>query len=364
MRNALTPLSLLFCSFFLSGMPGAALAQSVADQAEAPKPSQSAIELQCEAGDSKACLNAGRIFAALSGEERAEKARFLFGKGCELGDDTACHLLVPMLIDGYGGDPDLAGAEALAARLCHAGSAQGCSWQANVISRRVASGAGDQAEFEQVRALYLSGCDGGIAEACGQAGAMLATGMGGGADVNEGWALLNRACEVEQAQACANVGIMLRDGIGREPQPLLARDYFARGCDGDVAFACNEAGVLWMQLADASGEERWREAALRAFQKACAGSDASGCNNAARQLHMGHGVPRDARGAFDLAQRGCDLGHAGACYRAATMRRDGDGVGLDLIVWLELADRACRLGHAQACNASLDEEPASVAGAS
>ena len=117
---------------------------------------KSAVESACEAGDVAACLNAGRILVQLSGEARAIRARDMFARGCELGSADACHLLVPMLIEGRGGAQLLDVAAEVAQILCEAGSGQGCSWQGNVLSRQAASD--QQINHENLiaaRVLYL-----------------------------------------------------------------------------------------------------------------------------------------------------------------------------------------------------------------
>ena len=68
------------------------------------------------------CLNAGKILVQLSGEARAIRARDMFARGCELGSADACHLLVPMLIEGRGGAQLLDVAAEVAQILCEAGS--------------------------------------------------------------------------------------------------------------------------------------------------------------------------------------------------------------------------------------------------
>ena len=89
---------LIFALAAVWSVPSSALP---ADQGAASE--KSAVERACEAGDLAACLNAGRILVQLSGEARAIRARDMFARGCELGSADACHLLVPMLIEGRGG---------------------------------------------------------------------------------------------------------------------------------------------------------------------------------------------------------------------------------------------------------------------
>ena len=87
--------SLVFALAAVWSVPSSALP---ADQGAASE--KSAVERACEAGEVAACLNAGRILIQLSGEARAIRARDMFARGCELGSADACHLLVPMLIEG------------------------------------------------------------------------------------------------------------------------------------------------------------------------------------------------------------------------------------------------------------------------
>jgi hypothetical protein len=327
----------------------APLSASTRDQTAASE--KSAVERNCEAGDVAACLNAGRILVQLSGEARAIRAREMFARGCELGSADACHLLVPMLIEGRGGAQLLDVAAEVAEVLCEAQSGQGCNWQANILSRQAAAGQEiDYGKLIAARELYLKGCELGAMEACGQAGALLATGTTGLSDPARGYDLLERACRGEQWQACANAAIMARDGLAHDADWASARDYFGMACDGGIASACNDLGIMWMQLADRSGDERWRDPALLVFIASCDGGDGAGCSNAARQLREGRGVPADPVRAYDLALRGCDAKSARACLLASEMRRTGDGVESDQESARELRQKACDLGRPAACD--------------
>jgi len=335
--------------FALAAAWSVPLSASPADRGAASE--KTAVERNCEAGEVAACLNAGRILAQLSGEARAVRAREMFARGCELGSADACHLLVPMLIEGRGGAQRLEVAAEVAQVLCEAGSGQGCSWQANALSRQAASGQEiDQGKLIAARELYLRGCELRAMEACGQAGALVATGTGGPSDPIQGYGLLERACRAEQWQACANVAIMARDGLAHDADWDSARDYFEMACDGGIANACNDLGIMWMQLADRSGDERWRDPALLVFIASCDGGDGAGCSNAARQLREGRGVPTDSVRAYALASRGCEAKSARACLLASEMRSAGEGVESDAQTARALRQKACDLGQAAACS--------------
>lgn len=344
-------------SFWAILLAFGALAFTSAAQAEnAPTSQRSKTEQSCFDGDEDACLSAGRIFARLSGEERAIKAREMFAQGCELGNAQACHLLIPMLLEGRGGPPELVVAAQISNILCEAGSGQGCSWQANVLARTATwGGEVDPAKLTAARKLYLQGCEMGAMDACGQAGALLATGTGGPPDPKSGYTLLDRACAAEQWQACANIGVMARDGLAHDADEASARRYFRLACDGEIATACNDLGIMWMQMADRGEGESWREPALRAFTAACDELDGAGCSNAARQLREGRGVPQDLQSAYDLALKGCNHNSGGACFIAADMRLAGEGVEVDRRIAANLARRACDLEHAPGCSLLADQ---------
>lgn len=338
---------------------GALAFGSAAQAGDSPDSQRSRIEQSCYDGNQDACLSAGRTFARLSGEERAIKAREMFAQGCDLGNAQACHLLVPMLLDGRGGSQELVIAAQISGILCEAGSGQGCSWQANVFARTANLGGKiDPAKLTAARKLYLQGCEMGAMDACGQAGALLATGTGGPSDPKSGYTLLERACAAEQWQACANIGVMARDGLAHDADEASARRYFKLACDGEIATACNDLGIMWMQMADRGEGESWREPALAAFTAACDGLDGAGCSNAARQLREGRGVPQDPEGAYDLALKGCNHKSGGACFIAADMRMAGEGVEVDRRIATNLARRACDLGHTPGCGL-LGDQPAS-----
>ena len=329
---------------------GALAFGSAAQAGNAPDSQRSKIEQSCFDGNQDACLSAGRIFARLSGEERAVKARKMFVQGCDLGNAQACHLLVPMLLEGRGGPQELVVAAQVSQVLCEAGSGQGCSWQANVLARDASQGEFvDAARLGDVRVLYVKACDMGAMDACGQAGALLATGTGGPSDPKGGFTLLDRACAAEQWQACANIGVMARDGLAHDADEASARRYFKLACDGEIATACNDLGIMWMQMSDRGEGEQWRGPALRAFVKGCEIGEGGGCSNAARQLREGRGVPEDPRRAYELALKGCDLGSAGGCFLASAMLASGDGVGVEERAALLFAQKACDLGHVGAC---------------
>lgn len=340
-------LALVFAAFMSGG---------AAEAGNALAAQRSKTEQSCFDGNREACLSAGRIFARLSGEERAVKARQMFAQGCKLGEAQACHLLVPMLLEGRGGPRDLASAAQVSQHLCGAGSGQGCSWQANVLARNTSRGEFvDPAKLGDVRSLYVKACGMGAMDGCGQAGALLATGTGGPSDPKRGYALLERACAADQWQACANLAVMSRDGLAHDADDAAARAHFESACDGGIASACNDLGIMWMQMSDRGEGEQWRDPALRAFVRGCEIGEAGGCSNAARQLREGRGVPEDPSRAYELAIRGCDLGSAGGCFLASAMLASGDGIDVDEIGARKMAQKACDLGHAGACGFVADQ---------
>lgn len=338
---------------------GALAFTSITKAKDVPASQRSKTEQSCLDGNQDACLSAGRIFARLTGEERAIKAREMFDQGCDLGNAQACHFLVPMLLEGRGGPQELVVALQLSQILCEAGSGQGCSWQANVISRTATFGGEvDPARLAAARELYLQGCEMGAMDACGQAGALLATGTGGPPDPKSGYTLLDRACAAEQWQACANIGVMARDGLAHDADDATARAHFEVACDGGIASACNDLGIMWMQMSDRGEGEQWRDPALRAFLRGCEIGEAGGCSNAARQLREGRGVAKDPQRAYELALTGCNLKSGPACFIAADMRMAGEGVEIDQTTADDLARRACDLGHKIGCSL-LADQPAS-----
>ena len=84
------------------------------------------VRLGCEGGHAVSCQFLGAAYQQSSWDEYQGEdeetswiaSRAAYARGCELGDVYSCSSLADMMIEGHGGDEDLAGALALLERAC------------------------------------------------------------------------------------------------------------------------------------------------------------------------------------------------------------------------------------------------------
>lgn len=86
--------------------------------------------------------------------------------------------------------------------------------------------------------------------------------------------LFARACEGGIARACTNAGAMMRDGRGTAPSATGAAELLVAGCDGGDPLACQLLGQIYKRGGDLPADP---ERSLAFFARACEGGLASAC---------------------------------------------------------------------------------------
>ena len=118
------------------------------------------------------------------------------------------------------------------------------------------------------------------------------------------------ALDLDDAFSVSSVN---RDGQGVTRDMVRALTLFLRACEGSAAIGCYQAAYVQYT---GDGLPRDLAAAARFFERACDGDFAAGCTTVARMFQRGTGVTADAARATALFARGCRLGDASACAPA------------------------------------------------
>lgn len=184
------------------------------------------------------------------------RARAMFERGCEAGDERACPFLGYALLTGRGGPRDEARGLSLLHDGCKAGNANGYGYLG--VAHEDGLG-GLPRDPELAARYYLVGCGGGgflygSRMACARLGAMVQEGRG--VEQSDYWAgyLFEAACSVEDPDAarlsCLRGAALFErggfpPGLFHEPYRELPRSYpevalemRRRGCEAGLAEAC------------------------------------------------------------------------------------------------------------------------------
>ncbi len=124
-----------------------------------------------------------------------------------------------------------------------------------------------------------------------------------------------------------------------------------RGCEQGSAAACSALGTAYYEGREENGHiiDLDYPKARKAYERACARSDASGCYDLAFMNQQGEGGATNKLLAIELYARGCELGFAKGCSKASVAYRDGKEVVTDLALAARLARLGCDKEDREAC---------------
>ncbi len=356
-------------------------------------------EAACNAGDLAGCTALGRAF--MLGEGRPQNrpvAELLLRQACDGAEAAGCLALGQLFRSTMAPDV-LANGTLVLGRACRLGNLEACAEQADAIDKGNNRSDGDR---KAANVLRRTVCAKGNASACRALGSAL-VGSADPRDRAEGLRLLEGQCRAGDGLACGRILTELQ----RETpvRTALAVEMADTGCRAGIPYLCEDLARLLFE--QGSGPPERREAALAAFDRACALSSAScstpaeirsrpqlaescrsdaqsdcialgrlytsqgsllyspaealqllsgacesgqteACDDAAFALHPE--TPEQHAQAMHWLDLGCAAGEAEDCHRISDLLLAGDDVPQDLTRGYAALARACDLGRALSCD--------------
>lgn len=121
---------------------------------------------------------------------------------------------------------------------------------------------------------------------------------------------------------------------------------FDAACQGGNASGCSRMGWYYQ---NGKGVPKDYPKALNNYKAGCAGGDGLGCYNLGWMYEKGSGVAQSYGTARTWYEKGCDLGNAHSCTALGYIWQHGLGVGRNKDNAIGSFEKACRLGHNKAC---------------
>lgn len=294
----------------------------------------------CDLGELQACSDLGTWYRGGTGvEQDLKKAHALFERACTDDVHFGCEHLAWAQVDGEGeftADPKAGFAEM--SRLCKLPSPAACGSLGTMFHH----GIGTEQDLAKARETYAYACEHGQVHACGDVGDMMVLSQGGEKDVDAGMVLLDKACIRGSGAACHIVGKIYGNGAVVEQDLGKAELYVSTACEQGYLRACTDLGFFQStELAEKPADPK---KAMLAFEKACEGGEAKGCEAAGNLLR--NDEPARARGLYAKA---CEAKLPAACDALATMLEDAQGGPVDLGKARALYEAACDEGMPSAC---------------
>jgi hypothetical protein len=184
------------------------------------------LNVECEQGNSSACLTMGKVTDAglIVPREPAVAARAL-GRACDLHESGACQAFVDFV--SQGGDGTLANS-------CDRGDSMNCYFLGIVLHL------GNGVAQDDVRALrvFQASCKEGYARACGMLGDMYQVGQGTPPDPAKALENFERSCVGNWGESCAAAGMLYHSGSAGTQNDVLSQKRFEQGCELGYQPAC------------------------------------------------------------------------------------------------------------------------------
>ncbi len=345
----------------LAGGPGAEAGLQIGDIVE--KVGDQDIENDCDFSDVAHNRSCDPVRVELKRGGKAVEATLkpvdqttFYGKACAEGVAAACFREGWLQWKRSGGGAESQGrALALFTTACHAGSAEGCAYQA-----LAATDSPDHAG--EALAAATRACDLGSGAGCANLGFLYATGKLVAKDDARAAKFYVRSCELGDAQGCYNAGLMSDDGRGTHADPAAAAARYTEACDLGSSTACTNLGFLYER---GRGVKADRSRAFALYEQGCRGSSCQpsnlgGCVNVGRAYRDGIGVAKNEAKAAEVFREACDRKpvsadiHAAengsrACSLLGALYLAGDGIEKDLDSGRKLSELGCERGDSFGC---------------
>lgn len=201
------------------------------------EPSYSALrfttEAECYRAKDDACFRAGLDF--YTGDDGfprdATASTRFYGKGCDLGNLSACNNLANAVYYGDGCKADVARAAAIWQETCRGGEQLACANVGFVTEY----GDGVPRDMKRAEELYTAACAGQSTYGCMHAAMMVEYHRGVPHDPAQAVERWRKECDAKVFAACGFLGVMYEDGKGVARDENRANGLFRRGADGGDA---------------------------------------------------------------------------------------------------------------------------------
>jgi TPR repeat protein len=278
----------------------------------------------CDAGDAKACSNAGRMLGDGDGvPQDVPAATKLLAKGCAGKNNDACRMLgnAAKLLEQDGKQLPLA--ISAFQQLCDRDVGGACSEAGWILENTK----GPAKTFAK---LYERGCKLDDAAGCFHQ-----------ARLGHDRAGFEHACRMHDARGCA-------EAIKGEKSPAKAFAFYEEACRLDDQDTCKQGCRAGDAEACQYAHDDKRALELRT--KGCAANDAKSCSSLSFAYHHGEGgVKLDHARARDFDAKACKLGALDACYDVAERKFKGLDEPEDKAGGVAAYEDLCKRGYATAC---------------
>jgi TPR repeat protein len=213
-------------------------------------------------------------------------------------------------------------------------------------------------DSDPVRSLsaFAKACEAGDVGGCVGEGAALWAGRGAPKDPAKAIPLLARGCESKFPEACLLVGAAYGTGVENgslklERDPAKSADAYEKACTGGVAEGCDELALAY---ADGKGRAKDVPHSVELLEKGCDGGMAKACNLGGTLILgnaslFGDTITADTR-AIALFKKGCDGGHGASCMNLGGATYVGvGGLQADKAKAKKLFEIACEKGISEGC---------------
>ncbi len=278
--------------------------------------STAAVLLQsaCDAHETAACLQAGRLYHEDAALKNLPLAAQFFQRACDGGNAEGCNLLGVEYAQGVAVPKDDAKAADLYMRGCGGGMPFACT----NLARAYQAGRGVSRDLAQARALFQKACDSGGLLACIDGGLLLMRGIGGPADARQAVANFQRACDAGAFVGCADLALAYMRGDGVPKDEVRAAELYQRACDAGGAPACSSLAGMYTT---GRGVAKDLARAVALLERSCEGKFPDACQTLAQRYEQGDGVEQNPTRAAALQQRATQLRAASNTNSAAPVAR-------------------------------------------
>lgn len=198
---------------------------------------------------------------------------------------------------------------------------------------------------------YQSACDAKWMEGCFQLGMAYQFAKGEYQDFVAAFKYHGIACEGGNAFACTNLGKAFQVGAGNIPQDKVkARVLFEKACAGSDGTGCANVGDMMLPDEDTNTNDPVYAKAYPLYVQGCDLKSGYACVRKAHSLATGFGVNEDLKAAFTAYVQSCDQSHGTGCEGVGDLYRDGLGVAKSEIKARKYYELACDYESGDACN--------------
>jgi TPR repeat protein len=272
---------------------------------------------QCDAGNTEACLEAGRRYR--NGSDAPEDINLAvkyLSAGCRGKNRKACETLYKVGWDMYKTNKYARDDAALLEMFelsCTGDFGPACA----TIAYNYEKGKGVAKNPAKALELYEKGCVHGSSMGCDHAGDMYISEKNVARNPAKAKSLYEKGCAWKNSGACAGLGTIYLKGDGVKQDYNQAYIYYSQSCDKAPSDNDNAGCFALAQLYDQGlGCPQDKAEAVRLYGQACRvvkPKNAEACVKLAQAYQTGTGIKPDANAAHEYFRLACTLGNREGC---------------------------------------------------